>query len=177
MSWTDLLFWKRCIPVGWRSIVMSVSVCSSTCISPELRARCSLIFSACYLRPWVAWSSSRGVAPSCLYLRFYGWRNFCTQWPGIGVHSEWLNRGRHRFDTAVYTYFDSPGGSTGPAAKSDIYDCLVPFYFDHEQRVLIGVGDCPFPVDKYWGHIPLISGPCQIKVGAIDAAALGPFNK
>jgi len=119
MSWTDLLFWKRCIPVGWRSIVMSMSVCSSTCISPELRARCSLIFSACYLRPWVAWSSSRGVAPSCLYLRFYGWRNFLhtmarnrrtlrvTQQGAAQIRHRslylfWLTRGQHRTGGEVW---------------------------------------------------------------------------
>ena len=33
--------------------------------------------------------------------------------------------GLHRFDTAAYTQTDSLGGSTGPGAESDIYDCLV----------------------------------------------------
>jgi len=31
----------------------------------------------------------------------------------------------HGFNTLAHTQTDVPGGSTGPGAESDIYDCLV----------------------------------------------------
>jgi len=54
-----------------------------------------------------------------------------------------VNRQQHGFVTVAYSQTDTPEGSTGPAAESDIYDCLIKTVFfnsrdddEHGEREL-----------------------------------------
>lgn len=61
-------------------------------------------------------------------LRCYRRRHVCTEWPEIGGAIV-TGREQHGFVTVAYSQTDTPEGSTGPAAESDIYDCLIKTVF------------------------------------------------
>jgi len=112
-------------PTGERSIVMTMSVCLSVCLSasipPELHVR-SFVH-ATYVRGSVLlWRRLRYV----MYFRLYRWRHVCIYiyWPGLGDAILTQQGMAWIYQRGVYSRWFARG-NTGWGVESDIYDCLV----------------------------------------------------